>query len=740
MRIKTAVLGILGCLALALPALASEAFTLTIPTRFNAQQETGKVKITFTLNAAPAGAQLVVDGTTVNLGGNANLPSGDTVSFEALAGNAARITYVPLSNFGADFCAGGSAVDKNINMRFAGAQDVTEYRMSTYIVAAPNAECSKVSKHTGDMPAFITPVDDGVAPALAAINRGRHHFDVVLVLDKSGSMADFPPGAISGAKKHEILKSAVKAFVAGWDAIDAPIDDFQWPQDRLGMVFFDSAATPQSFPTGDPPSQFFVQRGSNTWSSVGAKVDTLAPGGSTSVGGGINEGMKQWMADPDNDLNLVVVTDGMQNTAPLVEIQPSGFLGLTPVSGLPAELRKRFIPIQTIGFGVPEQLDEELLRNISFETSGVSYIAVSESTMFDVFAQTLVAILKGNTASIATREHGTLTGKGPTAPLPVRVDRSAQRVVFMLQWAPPARDVLDLEVFAPGTATPAAPTSTRRLPQASLLTFDLNRGDGSGVWMVRVKRGANVTTERVPYTLNVLFLEKHLDFTLSAAQIHPATGDKLGIRATIAWDGKPLTGLPEGAIKVRVSRPSAALGTLLHDARSAEGGTVRTANGDLQTPLDRKVAALRRTPPKEVATLTLREQKHGVYAATFDDTTIPGTYAFDAVLEWDDERTGATHREERLEQYVKAAADPARTEVKVTRRDARTTLVSVTPRDRFGNFLGPGHARRIRAKVSAGKLASEVPVDRGEQGTYVFTVTGVPSEVVVTVDGVRVGK
>ena len=87
MRIKTAILGVLGyCLASALPALASEAFTLTIPTRFNAQQETGKVKITFTLNAAPAGAQLLVDGTTVNLGGNANLPSGDTVSFEALPG------------------------------------------------------------------------------------------------------------------------------------------------------------------------------------------------------------------------------------------------------------------------------------------------------------------------------------------------------------------------------------------------------------------------------------------------------------------------------------------------------------------------------------------------------------------------------------------------------------------------------------------------------------------------------
>jgi len=69
----------------------------------------------------------------------------------------------------------------------------------------------------------------------------------------------------------------------------------------------------------------------------------------------------------------------------------------------PQELRKRFIPIQTIGFGTPAQVDETLMRNISVETSGLSYQAITASTMFDVFGMTLVAILKGNTASMATR-------------------------------------------------------------------------------------------------------------------------------------------------------------------------------------------------------------------------------------------------------------------------------------------------------------------------------------------------
>ena len=748
MKRKTAVLGALISFLFAAAAHASESFTLDIPLRFNAQQETGKVLVTLTLSAAPAGAQLVVAGTTLNLGGSANLASGDTVAFETGTGNDVKITYQPLSNFGADFCQGGSAVGKSIPMRFAGAQDVTDYRISTFIVAAPQAECSQVSKHTGDSPATITPVDDGVAPALTATNRGRHTFDVVLVLDKSGSMLDFPPGAISGPRKHEILKSAVQAFVAGWQQLDAPAaTGEEWSNDRLGVVFFDHAVAPQTLPGADPPANFFLRRGAaSAWNAVSNNVLTLTPGGATSIGGGINEAMKQWKADPDSDPTLIVATDGMQNVAPLILPTASGFLGLDPVSGLPQELRKRFIPIQTIGFGSPEQVDEDLLRFTSFETSGVSYIAVSASTMFDVFASTLVAILKGNTASLAEREHGTLTGKGPTAELPVEVDRSVQRVVFMVQWAPPAREALDLEVLPPGASSPALPTSSAKTPQAALQTFDLKPGS-TGTWKVRVRRGTNGSTEPVPYTLNVLFLERHLDYRLSFDQIHAGTGDKLGIRATVSWDGKPLTRLPADAIRVRVARPAEAAGNLLHEAKVPDrvAGTVRTTAGDLQTPYDRKVkAVIRPSALKEVATLTLKEQGRGVYTASFDDTSIPGTYAFDATLDWDDPRTGRTHREEHLEQFVKAKADPSKTEVKTTRTD-RTVLISVTPRDRFGNFLGPGHGADIKLKLkSAGKLASETPIDRTSSGTYVFTVTGVPAgkapDLEITVDGVQIGK
>ncbi len=750
MKRTTAIPGMLICFALASPVLASESFTLDIPVRGNASQETGEVRIALGLNAAPAGAQLVVNGnTTLNLG-DTTMVAGDSVSFAAGTGNEARITYRPLTNFGADFCAGGNAVEKMIPMRFSGAQDVTDYRVATYIVAAPMVECSAVSKHTGDTPATLIPMADGVAPALSATDKGRNTFDIAIVLDKSGSMADLPPGAAAGATKVQILKSAVQAFVGNWEQLDQPtMSGAEWSEDRLGLVFFDSTAASQSLPGADPPANFFVQRGgASAWDAVINATANLTPGSNTSIGAGINEAMKQWKADPKNDLSLVVVTDGMQNTAPLILPTATGFLGLDPISGLPQELRKRFIPIQTIGFGTPASVDQTLLTNIAFETSGVSFMDANATTMFNSFALTLISLLKGNTASLAIRRNESMIGPGPGAPQQVIVDHSAQRVVFSLQWAPPLINALDLEVFRPGSASVAAPASTKKLPQASIQMFNLGAGD-AGTWSVRVKRAPKAVARPVPYTLNVFFLERQLDFQLSLDTVRATAGDKLGIRAVVDWDKKRLGGLPAGAIRVRIQRPPEALGTILHDTRT-EIATGPGA-GEPKTPLERKLASFKgntlldRILAKDVATITLKEEAKGVYTGTFDQTSIPGDYGYEVVLDWDSERTGHVHREERLEQLVAVKADPGKSEIKISKGAGQSVLVSVTPRDRFGNYLGPGYESVVKATLlSTGKLRSSVPVDRHQTGTYVFDVVDVPAgktpSVKITVDGVEVGS
>jgi hypothetical protein len=731
-------------------AFASESFILNIPQRFDASQEIGEVRIVLGLNAAPAGAQLVVNlGPILNLGDTATV-AGDSVSFTAAAGNHVLITYVPKSNFGADFCAGANATPKSIQLRYSGPEDVVDYAMSSFVVGSPMVECSKVSKRVADTAATITPMTDGVVLALDAVFRGRLPLDVVLVLDKSGSMNELPPDAGAGnmTTKVQILKSAVDAFVANWQMLDQPtMDGGDWSGDRIGVVFFDSSGIAQALAGADAPTNFFVRRSAG-WNPVISVVNSLTPGASTSIGGGINAGMQQWVADPAHDATFVVVTDGMQNTAPLIQPTGSGFLGLAPVAGLPQELRKRFIPILTIGFGTPASVDEDLLRNIAFETSGRSYISVNATTMFDDFALTLVSILKGNTASLAARRHATLTGTGPGLLQKVIVDNSARRVVFSAQWTPPLSDALDLEVFPPGASSPATPTSSRTLPQTAIQTFDIPPGH-PGTWSVRVKRSKKADSKAdVPYSLNVFFLERHLDYRLSANPPRAKSGDKITLRAEVSYGGKPLTKLPDRALRIQVQRPKAALGTLLRDL--TEPPKRPSLFGEAKTPYDNKLAALPRTAlvrivPSDAEVVTLKEEGRGIYSVALDPATIPGQYAFEVVLDWDDPRTGHVHREERVEQFVAVKADPAKTEIRMTRSaDGKSVEIAVTPRDQFGNALGPGYESKVTARLisKSGKLTG--PTDTRVNGTYVFTIADVPRDeqpnAEISVDGVVVSN
>jgi hypothetical protein len=102
---------------------------------------------------------------------------------------------------------------------------------------------------------------------------------------------------------------------------------------------------------------------------------------------------------------------------------------------------------------------------------------------------------------------------------------------------------------------------------------------------------------------------------------------------------------------------------------------------------------------------------------------------------------------ESLNAYIKIKPDPKKTEIKVTRPDARTILIAVTPRDQSGNYLGPGHASVVNAKLgSAGRITGPVDskVDSKQTGAYVFTLIEVPKgqtpDVEISVDGVRMGN
>jgi hypothetical protein len=279
---------------------------------------------------------------------------------------------------------------------------------------------------------------------------------------------------------------------------------------------------------------------------------------------------------------------------------------------------------------------------------------VDAVTMFDTFAMTLVSFLKGNTASIATRTSSSLTVAAPLATKKVRIDKSARRVVFSLQWTPPLTGAFTMEVTRPNAPTVATPTHVQNLPQAEIQRFDLEKPE-AGIWSVRVRRSPRLKDRgAVPYTLNVFFLERHLDYRLSIDPGRAVVGQTQRLRAEISYDGKPLSGLPDGAVRVRVLRPKASLEAVL---RRTKGRPQRPPAGDPQSDAQRAVSALSseeiaQLRPAEAELITMHEEKRGFYSVPVAKATVAGSYAFEVVLDWDDPRTGHIHREERLEEFV----------------------------------------------------------------------------------------
>lgn len=709
-----------------------------------------RVFVTLETSGAPAGSTLSVAGGAASALPAVLLDGGDQTTAIIPAGlNQVRIEFIANSQFTANnYCVLTGTGEKDINMTLTTPAGVTVngYRINTY--GSPGSpSCGLPFRRIGGAEAQLTQQDNSPLPG-SVQNKGRHPLDVILVLDESGSMGSLPPNVGAGDTRWQILEKAVTAFVNRWEVIDAPVPPKEWSADRIGVVFFTTNATNHSFPG------FFRSRGSavpgpgHDWQAIINALAGHGPSASTAMGKGINNALDQWLPlDPltRNDAAFVVFTDGIQNVSPLVKdkctvpnqnpcMVPTTIQELVPTGGgNPVELWSRGIPMQTIAFGVPESAQATLLNRISNQTSGTPFQAADTFPTYDAFGNALVGLLKGSTISLAHRSTGTLTAAvGPL--VPVEIDGSVERAVFSVEWMGGRSNLLDLQLFPPGAApgpNDAGIPATQTAGSVDSLSkgWDMPASGPPGTWNVRVVRrfGANAGSAPAPYNLSSYMLEGRLKFLLTVDEMEPGTGDPIGVRAQLAFNDTPLDGLPAGAVRVRIRRPGESFGTILHDRNIDIPGQSGT---DATTPYDRKVRALEseigRITPQDADTITLTSSGNGIYTGSFTGNTVQGRYHFDATLDWDVPATGRIHRIERTERVVKVNADPASTQITSRTNGDGTFSFTVTPRDRFGNYAGPGYGNRIGIASTNGTIAG-APLDPNETGDYVFTLENVPA-------------
>ncbi|KAK4118855.1 hypothetical protein N657DRAFT_711497 [Parathielavia appendiculata] len=231
--------------------------------------------------------------------------------------------------------------------------------------------------------------------------------NVALVMDRSGSMGSTIPAF--GITRLQAAKDAAQMFA---DMVDVASGH------RLGLVTFSSGATTNLGLTG---ASTFSGALSSAMSSVSAS-------GSTSIGAGLNAGQALVTGGTQPRKGIVLLTDGQENVAPMIN---SVNLGDTHLCA--------------VGFASPSNLDGAKLRNLAEKQGGIWTSTQDPVELKKVFVQCFSNIFD---AAQAIDPIDTLPYSSPISPPTIHGAMGDDTVIFVLGWADP-KVKLQLSITTP---------------------------------------------------------------------------------------------------------------------------------------------------------------------------------------------------------------------------------------------------------------------------------------------------
>jgi hypothetical protein len=575
-------------------------------------------------------------------------------------------------------------------------------------IVAVNDWAPAACGNKGQMTSAI--VADFLSPSLPAKD-----VDVVLVLDRSGSMS--LPG-LSGDAKMEEAKRAAALFL---DLIRT---------DRIHRAavvsFSDTVATDSAFVSVNAPNVSTLIGPPPARS--GGVIGALAPGGWTSIGGGLLRAQQQFPAATPaaNTRTILLMTDGLQNTLPLVADVEAN-LGGTQVA--------------IIGFGGAGDLDGQLLSRLA-QDHGSVYTRAGEGLSLKKF----FVLAFGNIfhTGISLDPIYTLAaGEGRADPVKFGVC-GEDAITVVLGWEHSVVR-LELSLTTPGGLTVNSATPGIAVSRAATWIYfriDLPlAGERDGTWTVNVAR-EQVREHVAAAPAERFFLTTVVDGGPLMRPPRPRryyTGDVINPLVTLRYpDGAQVH---DASMWVEVDAPGESAGNLL--ARAGVGAA-RTVGGEQLEPAASTLIGLEGSGgaaliPTHTSRFDLFDdtehepgalEPDGVFGNPLRDLTKhEGHYTFRARAEFGD--GCRTAREVSWSVYVTAAVDPDRSGVKVRETgrlpDGRRRGVLIfTPKDRYGNYLGPGRCRDLTLYSVPGTVLDGALIDLGD-ASYTQDVTWDPS-------------
>lgn len=507
--------------------------------------------------------------------------------------------------------------------------------------------------------------------------------DVIPVLDHSGSMSG-TASATSPDRKIEVLKAAADQFV---DLLDADTGN------QFGLAKFSTTATtPMALQPFTAASR----------ATAHATIAALTPTNLTSIGDGLNHAVTEFTTSgvAGNRRAVLLVTDGMENTAPMIaDAQPS--------------LVANHIGVYALGLGYSWGVDEARLVDLANATGGDYRITADDLLFRKYFIELL-----GSAAdwSVITDPIATLAA-GAKQTVPVPVCASDREVVFTTYWSGNDNAVtMTLQAPDGQVYTTSSPSYVGRKRYA-FYRIDLNRvpnAQRQGTWQMNLEAArTGLSDNKVRLSASALAKTgTKMKVTLDKRVLY--SGDQVLVQIRLANNGNPLTG---ATVSATYTKPAKAFGNIMNANKVTPAQLrVKTPEASALQPLQAKVAFLQRKLGPELVPLDRGEFRlyddgthgdiraaDGVYSASFAKTKVPGSYALRIRATNLAVGQVKTSREWTVCFVNRAGIAPqysdVRLKLKSAARSGRTYTVTISPRDRFGNYMGPGANLAVQLAV-----------------------------------------
>lgn len=539
--------------------------------------------------------------------------------------------------------------------------------------------------------------------------------DVMIVIDRSGSMS--LTGA-SGRTKIEEARDAASLFV---QLVRAETGN------KLGLVSF--STTPSVEVTlrdvNDAAKETLIGKAPYSGGAVGA----LMPEGTTTIGGGLQSAGGQLPAGGTNPRTILLLTDGLQNTPPLID-QPNV---QNAISG---------IDLFAVGYGTASSLDGELLTALAAAHNG-SYVRADSSLQLEkFFAQAFGNIFESG--FLTDPEFVMAEGQRTADPLPFNVCGEGT-ITIVVGWDNPAT-TLFITATTPGGTTVSASAAGTESSTGHTWTFLRiplpHGGERDGTWTATIFRPGGDGEFPPPAPATRYFVNVVANggpaLTHASGRTTYYTGDPINPLVSLSHgdDGPP----SDATVRLTVTRPTVSAGNLLSQERI---GPSITVGDDSIPPRQATLQAIEARTGQPAIIYATTEfdllgdpantdgafESHGLFGKPLTDLlAVEGDYTFHAVATYG---TGClSTREVQWSVHVEPGIDPARTGVTITTTSeqpdgTRTGTIALTPRDSLGNNLGPGRGDELTITGRPGTTVNGPPYDNGD-GTYIVPVTWTP--------------